>query len=144
MFLESDNSAAFQPPLAPGLLSTLGLMRGNPLPMLLWWGEALEPHCNDAYLQMLGRGTLALSPAGWGQDWDTVRADLDQVRSTGEIVWHENVPLTLPHTPPGEFRGTYSYSPVLTESGVAGVLFMCTRHYRASTVQATAVSATPP
>ena len=121
-------------PQPPALLTALGLMRGSPMPMLLWWGPELLPYGNEAYLRLVSR-LPDLRPSAWGPHWSDVAADIARVRDTAIAVWQENAQLPLPHTPEGEFRGTYSYNPIMDAEGVAGVLFMCTRHYRASSVQ---------
>lgn len=114
----------------------LGLLHASPMPMLLWWEDAGLPGVgNSAYQQLLAQPSAAWTEPAWAPaDWSQMQTDLAQVRRTGQAVWRENLPLPLPHTPVGEYCGTYSYNPILDERGVAGVLFMCSRHYRASTV----------
>ncbi len=104
--------------------------------MLLWWGTQDTPLSGNAALRnMLAQPAPALTPQAWNaQDWAQVQQDIAQVQCSGQAVCRENEPLPLPHTPAGEFRGTYSYNPIHDAQGVAGVLFICTRHYRASTV----------
>lgn len=116
-------------------MTCLGLMRASPMPMLLWWGETLAPLCNDAFNRLLGPSPPPLEPQAWGPQWSVIAPNIARVRATGQTVWHDNAHLPLPRTPQGEFRGTYSYNPVLDADGVAGVLFICARHYRASTLQ---------
>jgi signal transduction histidine kinase/ActR/RegA family two-component response regulator len=123
------------PPYPPALMTCLGLMRASPMPMVLWWGDALAPLCNDAFSRLLGPSATPLEPQAWGPQWSVIAPNITRVRATGQTVWHDNAYLPLPHTPQSEFRGTYSYNPVLDADGVAGVLFICARHYRASAVQ---------
>ena len=111
-------------------------MHGSPLPMLLWWGPDQTLQCNEAYQRLIGQSAAALQPQAWGPQWSEVASYIEQVQATGQVVWHENAHLLLPHAPAGEFCGTYSYNPVYGAAGVEGVLFICSRHYRASTVHA--------
>lgn len=114
----------------------LSFMQASPMPMLLWWGDEILPRAhNTGFERLLGQAAATMAPEAWSMtDWAQIHADMAQVRRSGQAVWRENLPVPLPNTPAGEFRGTYSYNPILDASGVAGVLFMCTRHYRASTV----------
>ncbi len=124
------------PPLPPALQTILGLMSASPMPMVVWWGTDLVPHTNEAYSRLLRQPGEPLQANAWGAHWPGVASNLASVRRTGQAVWHENSPLPLPHTPDGEFCGTYSYNPIVDAQGVAGVLFVCSRFYRTSAVQA--------
>ena len=108
------------------------------MPMLLWWGDEDVPAAgNTAYRQLLTHSDQPWTESAWdAHSWAGLQADVQQVRRTGQVVWRENLPLPLPHTPAGEFRGTFSYNPVRSGDQVVGVLMMCSRHYRASAAQA--------
>ncbi len=129
---QMDPDAAPQP---PARRTILGLMSSSPMPMVLWWGTDVVPHTNQAYCRLLSQPDEPLQAKAWGAHWAELAANLASVRRTGQAVWHENSPLPLPHTPDGEFCGTYSYNPIVDTQGVAGVLFVCSRFYRASAVQ---------
>ncbi|MEV6611884.1 GAF domain-containing protein, partial [Kutzneria sp. NPDC051319] len=95
-------------------------------PMILWWGPELRFLYNDAYLPLLGSKHPALDKPGrevWTEIWHIIGPMLDSVLSTGEATWSDD--LLLPMNRHGyweETYWTYSYSPLLDESGtVAGV-----------------------
>src|SRR6202453_4844002 len=110
-------------------------------PMLLWWGPQLIQFYNDAYRQTMGP---EFHPAAlgrrcrecWGEIWDILAPQIQQVMSSGEGTSHENQLLPITHQ--GRLRQhlwTYSYSPVDDGGRIGGILVVCrdiTRERRAT------------
>jgi PAS domain S-box-containing protein len=100
-------------------------------PMFIWWGPELIQFYNDAYRQTMGpeRHPSALGQGGrecWGEIWDIIGPQIEQVMSGGGATWHENqlVPVTR-HGRLEQVYWTYGYSPIDEDDGIGGVLVVC-------------------
>jgi signal transduction histidine kinase/ActR/RegA family two-component response regulator len=122
------------PPAAwPALLkSTLRLVLTSNHPMFIWWGDELFQFYNDAYRRTLGpeRHPAALGQRGhacWTEAWHIIGPDIEFVMSGQGATWHEHalVPVTR-HGRREDVFWTYGYSPMEDDSGVHGVLVVCT------------------
>ena len=117
------------------LRTALRLMLNTRHPMYVFWGEAGACFYNDAYRASIGPerhpGSLG-QPARqvWGEIWDVIGPQIDQVMAGRGATWHENQ--LIPITRNGVLEDvywTYSYGPIDDEasvSGVGGVLVVCT------------------
>jgi hypothetical protein len=102
--------------------------------MYIWWGPEGACLYNDAYRQSIGseRHPSSLGrPARevWGEIWDIIGWQIEQVMSGRGSTWHENalVPITR-NGKTEDVYWTYSYSPIDDEAaahGVGGVLVVC-------------------
>src|ERR1700684_2995232 len=124
-----------------GLRTASRLLLNTNHPMLLWWGPQLIQFYNDAYRQTMGP---EFHPAAlgqrcrecWGEIWDILAPQIQQVMTSGEGTSHENQLLPITHQ--GRLRQhlwTYSYSPVDEGGRIGGILVVCrdvTRERRAS------------
>lgn len=95
--------------------------------MFLAWGDELCLLYNDAYTEILGaRHPAALGQPlqqMWPEIWDDI-APLIAKTFAGEAVFHENMPLrVLRHGYEEAAWFTFSYSPVLDDTGKVGGLF---------------------
>lgn len=101
--------------------------------MFLLWGKELLSFYNDAYRPTLGtdgKHPYALGKPGkevWPEAWLAVKPLIDQVLSGGEAIWLEDQLIPIYRNGSmEEVYWTFSYSPVLDESGLpAGVFIMC-------------------
>ena len=103
-------------------------------PMYIWWGPEGACLYNDAYRQSIGpeRHPSSLGrPVRevWGEIWDIIGWQIEQVMSGGSATWHEDalVPITR-NGKREEVYWTYSYSPIddaAAANGVGGVLVIC-------------------
>jgi two-component sensor histidine kinase len=109
-------------------------------PMYIWWGPELICFYNDPYALSIGPerhpGSLGQpAHAVWGEIWDIISPQIDQVMSGGGPTWHENA--LVPITRNGrreDVYWTYSYSPIddpAAPGGIGGVLVTCTETTRA-------------
>ncbi len=128
-----STSSLGSPDLWPQALRTVvRIILNTGHPMYIWWGQDLACLYNDAYRLSIGPerhpGSLG-RPARevWGEIWDIIAPQIDQVMSGGGATWHENqlVPITR-HGRREEVYWTYSYGPIDDEGGVGGVLVVCT------------------
>ena len=113
------------------LRSGVNLMMGSGFPMFVAWGPQLVQLYNDAYAPIMG----VKHPAGLGrpvlETWAEVRAEVEplmQQALRGESPYFENLPLRPERGPAGaeDTWFTFSYSPILDESGaIAGVFCAC-------------------
>ena len=113
------------------LRSVVNLMLGSGFPMFVAWGPQLTQLYNDAYAPIMG----TKHPAGLGrpvlENWAEVRVDLEPLMLQalrGESPYCENLPLRTQRGPAGVESTwfTFSYSPVLDDSGaIAGVFCAC-------------------
>ncbi len=103
-------------------------------PMVLFWGPELVQIYNDAYRPSLGDDGRHPSALGqrardcWGETWDVIGPQIDEVLQKGEASWHEDqfVPLRR-NGSVEDVYWTYSYSPVRGDDGdIAGVLVVVT------------------
>jgi PAS domain S-box-containing protein len=106
----------------------VSLCQNSRFPMFVWWGEQLINIYNDAYVPMLGkRHPRAFGrPArdSWEDIWDIVGAQADLVMHKGEATWNERVLLVMErHGYPEETWFTWSYSPIIDDTGGIGGLF---------------------
>ena len=117
------------------LRTAVRLMLNCGHPMYIWWGTEGACLYNDAYRHSIGpeRHPDSLGrPARevWGEIWDIIGGQIEQVMAGGPATWHENA--LVPITRNGRLEDvywTYSYSPIDDEdapSGVGGVLVVCT------------------
>ncbi|RUT07080.1 hypothetical protein DSM106972_023410 [Dulcicalothrix desertica PCC 7102] len=98
-------------------------------PMVIWWGRELVLIYNDAWRPILGpiKHPKALGKPGyemWQEAWDIIGAQLNGVLNTGQATWSDD--LYLPINRFGfieECYFTYSYSPILIETGEVGGVF---------------------
>ena len=98
-------------------------------PMVIWWGRELVLIYNDAWRPILGpiKHPKALGKPGydmWQETWDIIGAQLNSVLNTGQATWSDD--LYLPINRFGfieECYFTYSYSPILIETGEVGGVF---------------------
>lgn len=113
------------------LRSVVNLMLGSAFPMFVAWGPTLSLLYNDAYAEVLG----AKHPRALGQPfyeaWHDIRADIEplvQRALDGEAFFVENLLLRMRrHGYDEDTWFTFSYSPVLDESGaIAGLYCACT------------------
>ncbi|HEX8460962.1 MAG TPA: PAS domain-containing protein, partial [Segetibacter sp.] len=114
------------------LRTTVSILLNSRFPMFLWWGPAYITIYNDAYCPILGEkhpNALGVSgPEVWSEIWDVVGPIAERVKQEGVSNWAEDQLLYINR------RGyleesyfTFSYSPVLSESGeIAGVFCACT------------------
>jgi hypothetical protein len=94
-----------QTPLGPladwpqSLRTALGILLGSRFPMQLLWGPEYIHFYNDAYIPIAGdKHPVALGRPGaaiWPEVWGVVEPMLDQVRSTGEPTWSDDLLLVL-------------------------------------------------
>ena len=117
---------------APALKAIVGMVLCSNHPMLLWWGPKLIQIYNDAYRQTMGpeRHPGALGQAGencWQEIWPIIGPQILSIRAGGPATFHEDtlVPLTR-HGTREDIWWNYGYSPIPGESGVDGVLVVCT------------------
>ena len=104
-------------------------------PMYIWWGDDGACLYNDAYRASIGSerhpGSLGRPVREvWGEIWDIIGPQIEQVMAGGPATWHENqlVPITR-HGRREDVYWTYSYGPVDdpdAANGVGGVLVVCT------------------
>lgn len=114
------------------LRTTVSLLLHSQFPMFVWWGPQMITIYNDAYRLIMGekhpQGLGEAGPLVWSEIWDVVGPLADQVMNEGVSNWAEDQLLFINR------RGyieesyfTFSYSPVLDDSGnVGGVFCACT------------------
>ncbi|EWM10733.1 ATP-binding protein, partial [Kutzneria sp. 744] len=109
-----------------GMRAAVRICLTSRFPMILWWGSELRFLYNDAYLPLLGSKHPALDKPGaevWPEIWHIIGPMLEGVLTTREATWSDD--LLLPMNRHGyweETYWTYSYSPLLDDTGaVAGV-----------------------
>ena len=113
------------------LKTTLGILIHSKFPMFLFWGEDLICFYNDAYRPSLGDNGKHPDALGkpaaevWGEIWPVIKPQIDQVLAGGEATWHEDqlIPI-FRNGKVEEVFWTYSYSPVIDESGTPGGVFV--------------------
>jgi PAS domain S-box-containing protein len=120
---------------SPALHVTLGIILSSRQPMCIFWGPEHRGFYNDACARSLlpDQNAVPLGATGveqWGERWDIIGPQIDQVMAGAAATWHENQMLPM-------FRGsrceasywTYGYSPVPDShapSGIGGVLVIFT------------------
>jgi signal transduction histidine kinase/DNA-binding response OmpR family regulator len=102
-------------------------------PMFIFWGSELAKLYNDGYRPILGStkhpGALGQrGPDVWPEIWDTIGPMVEQVLSSGEATWSDDLLLFMHRN--GyleEVYFTFSYSPIRDETGgVGGMFCACT------------------
>ena len=116
------------------LRTTLAILLNSRFPMFLFWGSEAICFYNDAYRPSLGndgKHPKALGSPGseiWAEIWKDIKPQIDAILAGGDATWHEDQ--LLPIFRNGKLEDvywTYSYSPVIDESGLpAGVFVTCT------------------
>ena len=112
----------------PGSLRTAAsILLNSQFPMFVWWGEELTTIYNDSYKIIAGNkhpGLLGKSGRdGWSEIWPDLAPLVNKVFK-GESTWSEDLLLEIQrrgYTETAYF--TFSYSPILDESGAVGGLF---------------------
>ncbi len=122
----------FATPLGPpetwpeSLKTALGIALHSRFPMIVFWGRDLIQLYNEAYRPLIGDK----HPAALGQRardcfpevWDAIGPMLYGVLDTGQATYSEDLMLPLVRDgKAGEYYFTFSYSPIIDASGVAGV-----------------------
>ncbi len=100
----------------------LGILLTSRFEMWLGWGPDVSFFYNDAYRPTLGikhPNSLAQPTAKlWAEIWDDVEPRIRQVYDTGQATWDRALLLILERSgEPEETYHTFSYSPILGESG---------------------------
>ncbi len=111
------------------LRTSVSICLQSRFPMLIWWGRELVMLYNDAYRPMLGtsKHPYALGQRGrecWWEVWEEIEPMLDGVLTQGEATWSEDTLFSLDRN--GyleECYFTFSYSPILDETGKVGGVF---------------------
>ncbi|WP_013322624.1 ATP-binding protein [Gloeothece verrucosa] len=109
------------------LKTVVSIMLASRFPIQILWGPDYIQFYNDAYRPILGsKHPKGLGQRGqdcWSEVWDFAGPRLDRVRLTGEASWSDDQLLLLNrHGYLEECYFTFSYTPVLDESGeVAGI-----------------------
>jgi len=116
------------------LRTTLSNLLNSPFPMFLFWGSERICFYNDAYRPSLGNNGKHPSILGkgareaWPEIWSDIGPMIDQIMTSGEPLWHEN--MLMPIFRNGQIEDvywTFAYSPVRNGSGVpVGTLVVCT------------------
>ncbi|GAB4093054.1 hypothetical protein GCM10028786_19810 [Flaviaesturariibacter terrae] len=129
-----ERSALGRPETWPqSLRTTLGILLHSRFPMFLFWGPDSICFYNDAYRPSLGNDGKhpALGKPGaevWPEIWKSIGPQISAILAGGEATWHEDQLLPIYRNGQlEEVYWTYSYSPVIDESGrPAGVFVTCT------------------
>jgi PAS domain S-box-containing protein len=117
----------------PTLRTAVNICLGSRHPIVLWWGPERTMFYNDGYRPMLGAGKHPQFLGGSGQEcwaeiWDIIGPMMDQVVTTGEATWSEDMFLLMFRS--GYYEETYftfSYSPIRDETGIPrGIFNACT------------------
>ena len=110
------------------LRTSVSICLASRFPILIWWGPELTKIYNDAYAPILGaKHPYALGARGrdvWPEIWPVIGPMLDQVRFEGKATWSDDQLLMMRrHGYLEETYFTFSYSPILDESGGVGGIF---------------------
>jgi PAS domain S-box-containing protein len=123
-----------QSPLGPlagwpvNLRVAVELCLNSRFPMFVWWGADLINIYNDAYAPMMGgrhpAGLGASARDLWREAWSEIGPQTDAVLLRGQSTWNERRMLMLERNGyPEECYFTWSYSPILDESGRTAGIF---------------------
>jgi PAS domain S-box-containing protein len=109
------------------LRTSVSLLLNSQFPMFVWWGKDLTTIYNDAYIPVAGeKHPTLLGKSGavaWAEIWDDLGPLVDSVFA-GKATWSEDQVLYMNRRGfVEETYFTFSYSPVLDESGKVGGLF---------------------
>jgi signal transduction histidine kinase/CheY-like chemotaxis protein len=112
------------------LKTTLRLLLTSRQPMVLWWGEQLIQFYNDAYLATNAPDHPAAlgKPARdcWTEIWGIIGQQVEDVMSGKGATWQQDA--LVPMTMQGTLRNVwwnYGINPVEDETGITGVLIIC-------------------
>src|SRR5581483_1273614 len=123
-----------QTPLGPvqhwpqSLRTAVSICLHSRFELFIWWGAELTMVYNDAYRHTLAaKHPWAMGKPGrivWREIWPVIGPMLQRVMETGEATWSDDLRLILErHGYPEETFHTFSYSPILDESGKVGGVF---------------------
>jgi PAS domain S-box-containing protein len=109
------------------LRTTVNLLLNSKFPMFVWWGPELTTIYNDAYRPIAGEKHPSLlgksGKEGWVEIWGDLGPLVERVFS-GTSTWSDDQVLYMNrHGYIEETYFTFSYSPVMDESGNVGGLF---------------------
>ncbi len=110
------------------LRTSLSICLASRFPTLIWWGPEYVKLYNDAYAVVIaGKHPTALGSPGrdvWPEIWEVIGPLLDQVMKEGKSTWSDDQLLWLRrHGFDEECYFTFSYSPIVDESGGVGGVF---------------------
>ena len=110
------------------LRTSVSICLASRFPILIWWGPELIKIYNDAYAPILGeKHPRALGARGrdvWPEIWPVIGPMLDQVWYERKATWSDDQLLMMNrHGFLEETYFTFSYSPILDESGGVGGIF---------------------
>ena len=97
-------------------------------PMLIWWGPQLVKIYNDSYVPILGsKHPRSLGSPGrevWPEIWDVIGPMLESVMRDCTATWSEDQLLLMDRAGfEEETYFTFSYSPIIDETGGVGGVF---------------------
>jgi PAS domain S-box-containing protein len=109
------------------LRTSVSIIINSQFPMFVWWAKELITIYNDAYIPVAGGKHPELlgtsGNVGWKEIWDDLGPLVDRVFE-GTSTWSEDQVLYMNrHGYVEETYFTFSYSPVMDESGSVGGLF---------------------
>lgn len=110
------------------LRTSISICLSSAFPILVWWGPELVMLYNDAYAPIISsKHPRALGSPGrevFPEIWNTIGPMLEEVMVRGKAVRANDLPLFLVRNGyPEECYFTFSYSPILNESGQVGGVF---------------------
>lgn len=110
------------------LRTSVSICLASRFPILIWWGPDLINIYNDAYAPILGaKHPASLGARGrdvWPEIWHILGPMLHQVLHEGKATWSDDQLLMLHrYGYSEECYFTFSYSPILDESGGIGGIF---------------------
>ena len=110
------------------LKTSISICLNSAFPILVWWGPELVMLYNDAYAPIISsKHPGALGRPGrevFPEVWDTIGPMLEDVMLRGKAVRANDLPLFLVRNGyPEECYFTFSYSPILDETGRVGGVF---------------------
>ncbi|MBN8634600.1 MAG: PAS domain S-box protein [Anaerolineae bacterium] len=123
-----------QTPLGPidqwpqSLQTAVSICMFSRFPILIWWGPEMIKIYNDAYRPILGtKHPHALGQPGrevWGEIWHIIGPMLEGVLREGTATWsYDQLLLMYRNGYTEETYFTFSYSPILDETGKVGGIF---------------------
>jgi PAS domain S-box-containing protein len=109
------------------LRTTVNLLLNSKFPMFVWWGPELTTIYNDAYRPIAGEKHPSLLGKSGKESWVEIWGDLGPLVErvfSGTSTWSDDQVLYMNrHGYIEETYFTFSYSPVMDESGNVGGLF---------------------
>ncbi len=110
------------------LRTSLSICLNSAFAILVWWGPDLVMLYNDAYIPLIAKkhphGLGAKGSEVFPEIWNTIGPMLEGVMRTGRPVRADDLLLFLERNGyPEECYFTFSYSPILDESGGVGGVF---------------------